>query len=88
MGLAREKRLGRAMLAMMLPSLRRGRCGPARGPASAALAPDGAPTLAGPSSLPLAKAILAAERVLRIVPEGTHEWDRFVTPVELAMLFR
>lgn len=28
--------------------------------------------------------ILAAERVLGLVPAGTHEWSRFVTPDELA----
>jgi 2-polyprenyl-6-hydroxyphenyl methylase/3-demethylubiquinone-9 3-methyltransferase len=31
-----------------------------------------------------ALAILAAEYVLRIVPAGTHEWAKFVTPEELA----
>lgn len=33
-------------------------------------------------------AILAAEYVLRIVPAGTHEWVRFVTPLELASALR
>jgi 2-polyprenyl-6-hydroxyphenyl methylase/3-demethylubiquinone-9 3-methyltransferase len=28
-------------------------------------------------------AILMAEHVLRLVPEGTHRWDRFVQPQEL-----
>ena len=30
-----------------------------------------------------ALAIVAAERVLRWVPEGTHDWDKFVTPDEV-----
>jgi len=30
-----------------------------------------------------ALAIVGAEYVLRWVPRGTHQWDRFVTPVEL-----
>ena len=30
-------------------------------------------------------AVLVAEHVLRWVPPGTHEWERFVTPQELAM---
>lgn len=28
-------------------------------------------------------AIVMAEQVLRIVPKGTHEWDKFISPVEL-----
>jgi polyprenyldihydroxybenzoate methyltransferase/3-demethylubiquinol 3-O-methyltransferase len=31
-------------------------------------------------------AIAAAEKVLGIVPKGTHEWTRFVTPEELTMM--
>ncbi|KAF5896974.1 ubiquinone biosynthesis O-methyltransferase, mitochondrial, partial [Clarias magur] len=30
--------------------------------------------------------IIMAEQVLRIVPRGTHEWDKFITPVELERL--
>ncbi|KAI5626422.1 ubiquinone biosynthesis O-methyltransferase, mitochondrial [Silurus asotus] len=30
--------------------------------------------------------IVMAEQVLRIVPKGTHEWDKFITPVELETL--
>jgi 2-polyprenyl-6-hydroxyphenyl methylase/3-demethylubiquinone-9 3-methyltransferase len=30
-----------------------------------------------------AYAILAAERVLRLLPRGTHQWERFVTPEEV-----
>ncbi|KDD75727.1 hypothetical protein H632_c527p1 [Helicosporidium sp. ATCC 50920] len=33
-------------------------------------------------------AIVLAERVLRWVPRGTHRWERFLTPEELAMLMR
>eukprot|EP00899_Mesostigma_viride_P000915 jgi/Mesvir1/10824/Mv07752-RA.1 len=33
-----------------------------------------------------ALAILAAERLLRMVPPGTHDWTKFVTPEELARL--
>jgi len=33
-------------------------------------------------------AIFGAERVLRWLPEGTHEWALFVTPAELAALGR
>jgi 2-polyprenyl-6-hydroxyphenyl methylase/3-demethylubiquinone-9 3-methyltransferase len=29
-------------------------------------------------------AILAAERVLRLLPRGTHQWDRFVTPEDVS----
>lgn len=32
-----------------------------------------------------ALAVLAAERVLRWVPPGTHDWHKFVSPEELAM---
>lgn len=31
-------------------------------------------------------AIVAAEQVLRIVPAGTHQWDKFITPEELERL--
>jgi 2-polyprenyl-6-hydroxyphenyl methylase/3-demethylubiquinone-9 3-methyltransferase len=34
-----------------------------------------------------ALAIVAAEYVLRWVPRGTHQWDKFVTPDELARAF-
>lgn len=27
-----------------------------------------------------AVAVLAAERLLRILPVGTHDWDKFITP--------
>ena len=33
-----------------------------------------------------AVAILGAERVARVVPPGTHDWRRFVTPEEVAAL--
>ncbi|XSG82086.1 MAG: bifunctional 2-polyprenyl-6-hydroxyphenol methylase/3-demethylubiquinol 3-O-methyltransferase UbiG [Methyloligella sp. ZOD6] len=35
-----------------------------------------------------ALAIVAAEYILRWVPAGTHQWDRFVTPGELIGAFR
>jgi 2-polyprenyl-6-hydroxyphenyl methylase/3-demethylubiquinone-9 3-methyltransferase len=35
-----------------------------------------------------ALAIVAAEYILRWVPAGTHQWDRFVTPGELTRAFR
>lgn len=35
-----------------------------------------------------ALAIVAGERLLGWVEPGTHEWSKFVTPQELAMLFR
>lgn len=31
-------------------------------------------------------AILAAEHALQLVPKGTHDWKRFLTPDELAMI--
>ncbi len=37
-------------------------------------------------SLALAK--IAVEYVLRLVPVGTHEWEKFVTPAELARALR
>uniref|UniRef100_A0AAY5KTM2 Ubiquinone biosynthesis O-methyltransferase, mitochondrial n=1 Tax=Esox lucius TaxID=8010 RepID=A0AAY5KTM2_ESOLU len=36
--------------------------------------------------LSYALAIVAAEEVLHIVPRGTHDWDKFVCPVELERL--
>lgn len=33
-----------------------------------------------------AVAILAAEYVTGVVPRGTHDWSKFVTPQELAMM--
>ncbi|XP_036395460.1 ubiquinone biosynthesis O-methyltransferase, mitochondrial [Megalops cyprinoides] len=38
------------------------------------------------TNLSYALGIVAAERVLRIVPSGTHEWDKFISPVELERL--
>eukprot|EP00824_Muranothrix_gubernata_P009503 TRINITY_DN22133_c0_g1_i2.p2 TRINITY_DN22133_c0_g1~~TRINITY_DN22133_c0_g1_i2.p2 ORF type:complete len:304 (-),score=58.88 TRINITY_DN22133_c0_g1_i2:1416-2327(-) len=34
----------------------------------------------------LALACVAAERILRLVPPGTHEWGKFITPVELILM--
>jgi len=33
-------------------------------------------------------AIFAAEQVLRVVPPGTHDWDKFITPHELTAMLR
>lgn len=35
-----------------------------------------------------ALAIVAAEYILRWIPAGTHQWDRFITPAELTQAFR
>jgi 2-polyprenyl-6-hydroxyphenyl methylase / 3-demethylubiquinone-9 3-methyltransferase len=34
-----------------------------------------------------ALAIVAAEQLLGLAPQGAHDWNKFLTPVELAMLF-
>ncbi len=33
-------------------------------------------------------AILGAERLLRVIPAGTHDWRKFLTPAELAAVLR
>lgn len=33
-----------------------------------------------------ALAIVAAEYLLRLVPKGTHDWNRFITPEELTLV--
>ena len=33
-----------------------------------------------------AVAIVGAEYMARVVPQGTHEWHRFITPEELALM--
>ena len=35
------------------------------------------------TQLARATAVFAAERILRIVPPGTHDWEKFVPPEEL-----
>ena len=35
-----------------------------------------------------AYAIIAAEQVLRLLPRGTHRWDRFITPEEVAQAIK
>ncbi|CAI5476922.1 unnamed protein product [Closterium sp. Yama58-4] len=35
-----------------------------------------------------ALAIAAAEYILSIVPRGTHDWNKFITPLELALMLR
>ena len=32
-------------------------------------------------------AIVGAEYILRWLPKGTHEWDKFIKPEELEMMF-
>ncbi len=34
------------------------------------------------------QAIVAAEQVLRWVPPGTHDWERFLSPEEIGTLLR
>uniref|UniRef100_H3AVV5 Ubiquinone biosynthesis O-methyltransferase, mitochondrial n=1 Tax=Latimeria chalumnae TaxID=7897 RepID=H3AVV5_LATCH len=38
------------------------------------------------TELSYALAIIAAERILKIVPRGTHDWEKFVVPEELERL--
>lgn len=38
------------------------------------------------TNLSYALGIVAAEQLLRIVPSGTHDWEKFVSPVELERL--
>ena len=33
-------------------------------------------------------AIIGAEYILNLVPRGTHNWDKFITPAELARMCR
>jgi 2-polyprenyl-6-hydroxyphenyl methylase / 3-demethylubiquinone-9 3-methyltransferase len=39
------------------------------------------------TALAYALAIVMGEKVLGMVPDGAHDWTRFVTPVELEMMF-
>lgn len=38
--------------------------------------------------LSYALAIVAAEQLLRIVPQGTHDWDKFISPADLERLLQ
>ncbi|CAL8338538.1 unnamed protein product [Gadus morhua 'NCC'] len=38
------------------------------------------------TNLSYALAIVAAEQILRIVPQGTHDWDKFISPADLERL--
>lgn len=38
------------------------------------------------TNLSYALGIVVAEQLLRIVPSGTHDWDKFISPVELERL--
>jgi ubiquinone biosynthesis O-methyltransferase len=55
---------------------------------AALTAPHGSLVITTLNRTPLsyAVAILGAERLLRAVPEGTHDWARFLTPQELALM--
>ncbi|KAK3260005.1 hypothetical protein CYMTET_31020 [Cymbomonas tetramitiformis] len=52
--------------------------------------PGGALILSTMNRTPLSysMAIIAAEHVLRWVPQGTHDWTKFITPQEMIMLLR
>ncbi len=51
----------------------------------ARLAPDGLLVFSTPNRTPLSYAtlIVGAERVLKSIPRGAHDWSKFVTPEEL-----
>ena len=59
---------------------------PALGPP--ALQPGGALFLAtmSRSARALATAVVAAEYVLGMVPRGTHDWSKFLTPEEMVLM--
>lgn len=38
------------------------------------------------TNLSYALGIVVAEQLLRIVPSGTHDWEKFISPVELERL--
>ncbi len=50
------------------------------------LAPGGLLIFSTPNRTSLSRAVLisAAEDVLRVIPKGAHDWNKFVTPDELA----
>uniref|UniRef100_UPI003AB04CF8 ubiquinone biosynthesis O-methyltransferase, mitochondrial isoform X1 n=1 Tax=Centroberyx gerrardi TaxID=166262 RepID=UPI003AB04CF8 len=52
------------------------------------LKPDGSLfiTTINKTNLSYALGIVAAEQLLRIVPSGTHDWEKFISPVELERL--
>jgi 2-polyprenyl-6-hydroxyphenyl methylase / 3-demethylubiquinone-9 3-methyltransferase len=49
------------------------------------LTPDGLLIFSTPNRTPQSYAVMivGAERVLRMIPEGAHDWDKFFTPGEL-----
>ncbi|MGD9809825.1 MAG: bifunctional 2-polyprenyl-6-hydroxyphenol methylase/3-demethylubiquinol 3-O-methyltransferase UbiG [Sphingobium sp.] len=52
-----------------------------------ALAPDGLMILSTPNRTPLSRlAMITLGEGLRIIPRGTHDWNRFLTPDELVEL--
>ena len=32
--------------------------------------------------------VLAAEQVLRLVPQGTHDWEKFISPEDLQFMLK
>lgn len=59
------------------------------GALAARLAPGGLLVFSTPNRTALSKAVLitAAEDVLKLIPKGAHDWDKFVTPDELGAAF-
>ena len=54
-----------------------------------ALAPGGLLVLSTPNRTPLSRAaLIAGGEGLGLIPRGTHDWDRFLTPDELGGLLR
>jgi len=55
---------------------------------AAALAPGGVLVMSTPNRTALSKLALitVGEDIGRMIPEGTHDWDRFLTPAELTAL--
>ena len=54
------------------------------------LAPGGLLIFSTPNRTPLSYAVLivGAERVLKTIPEGAHDWEKFRTPAELTAALR
>lgn len=51
---------------------------------AAALAPDGLLVMSTPNRTPLSKlALVGAAEAMGLIPRGTHDWDKFLTPEEL-----
>ncbi len=52
----------------------------------AVTAPGGLLVMSTPNRTPLSYAVLivGAERIMRTIPKGAHDWNKFVTPDELS----